>query len=234
MITLSKNHQICKNCGEKYLQTSLRQFYCGTRKDKKSCSFLVKKEQTKLYLRKNKDRIRELGKSWRTKNREIINANNKLTYKEKHPPKIIIPKTKEEKLVMGRIRNIRYYNKNRARIMEKLLVKRKEKLIKVPEYKEVIKMKYLLWNIFKLKRKSDTYIGTLGCTPSYLRRYIEKQFKEGMSWNNYGRGGWVVDHIIPLKTIDFNDKNSFLTVCNYRNLQPLWELENGSKSSKIL
>ena len=25
---------------------------------------------------------------------------------------------------------------------------------------------------------------------------MELQFKEGMSWNNYGQDGWVMDHII--------------------------------------
>ena len=37
----------------------------------------------------------------------------------------------------------------------------------------------------------------LGCTIEELRQHIESQFKEGMSWNNYGK--WHIDHIIPIK-----------------------------------
>ena len=54
-----------------------------------------------------------------------------------------------------------------------------------------------------------------------------------MNWNNYGRNGWVVDHIIPLNFAK-NDINKLYELCNYKNLQPLWESENCSKADKII
>ena len=56
-----------------------------------------------------------------------------------------------------------------------------------------------------------------------------------MSWDNYGE--WHVDHIIPidyfLKNHDFNDVEIQKECFNYKNLQPLWSLENLKKGSKI-
>lgn len=56
-----------------------------------------------------------------------------------------------------------------------------------------------------------------------------------MSWENYGRNGWHVDHIRPV--ISFNitsfDCNDFLECWSLSNLQPLWEADNLSKSSKF-
>src|SRR5882672_6840732 len=38
----------------------------------------------------------------------------------------------------------------------------------------------------------------LGYTKVELYAHLEAQFREGMSWLNYGKGGWEVDHIRPV------------------------------------
>lgn len=70
----------------------------------------------------------------------------------------------------------------------------------------------------------------LGCSLEELRFHIESQFREGMSWENYGK--WHLDHIIPLvsaKTVD-----EIYELCHYTNLQPLWAEENARKNAKII
>ena len=52
-----------------------------------------------------------------------------------------------------------------------------------------------------------------------------------MSWNNYGRGGWQVDHIRPISSFDFNNENWIKECFSLSNLQPLFESENSSKGS---
>ena len=52
-----------------------------------------------------------------------------------------------------------------------------------------------------------------------------------MTWENYGRMGWHMDHIIPLANFDLTDRQQFLEACHYTNLQPLWWQENLMKSS---
>jgi len=69
----------------------------------------------------------------------------------------------------------------------------------------------------------------LGCTWEFFRDYIEQQFTEGMTWDNYG--DWHLDHIIPLSSAK-TDKEVY-RLNHYTNLQPLWAEENLKKSDKI-
>lgn len=70
----------------------------------------------------------------------------------------------------------------------------------------------------------------LGCSIEYLKEHLEKQFKSGMSWDNYGE--WHVDHIRPLTSFDLTDAEQQGIACNYKNLQPLWARDNLSKGNK--
>jgi desulfoferrodoxin (superoxide reductase-like protein) len=63
---------------------------------------------------------------------------------------------------------------------------------------------------------------------------LEKQFKLGMNWDNYGRSGWHIDHIKPCASFDLTKKEEQLKCFHYTNLQPLWARENLIKSDKIL
>ena len=67
-----------------------------------------------------------------------------------------------------------------------------------------------------------------------LVKYIENQWKKGMSWDNYGntKGCWNIDHIIPYASANTIEEVEKLT--HYTNLQPLWWDENLRKSDKIL
>lgn len=71
----------------------------------------------------------------------------------------------------------------------------------------------------------------LGCTWEFFRDYIEEQFRDGMTWDNYGIHGWHLDHIIPLATAK-TDKEIY-RLNHYTNLQPLWAEENLKKGDKI-
>lgn len=78
--------------------------------------------------------------------------------------------------------------------------------------------------------KTSKTFDMVGCTPEYLKSYLEEQFKDGMSWDNQGK--WHIDHIIPLSSAKTEDE--IYKLCHYTNLQPLWAEENLSKGSKIL
>ena len=65
-----------------------------------------------------------------------------------------------------------------------------------------------------------------------LKTHLEKQFKEGMSWDNYGK--WHIDHVRPRATftiVSFED-SSFKECWALSNLQPLWADENSRKQPK--
>jgi len=74
----------------------------------------------------------------------------------------------------------------------------------------------------------------LGCSIEYLRLYLEGQFTEGMTWDNYGRHGWHIDHIIPLSYFDFTDPEQQKRAWHYTNLRPLWAIDNLRKNNKIV
>ena len=72
----------------------------------------------------------------------------------------------------------------------------------------------------------------MGCSIESLISHLESQFKDGMSWDNYGYYGWHIDHIIPLSSVSSEDE--VYKLCHYTNLQPLWAEDNLKKSNKIL
>lgn len=78
-------------------------------------------------------------------------------------------------------------------------------------------------------RKLSKYQRYVGCTPEFLRGYLEARFKQGMTWNNYGQ--WHVDHIIPLSGFNFEaHPGEMFIASHYTNLQPLWAEENQRKN----
>lgn len=78
-----------------------------------------------------------------------------------------------------------------------------------PEFKIIAKMRGRVNRALSPDcRFLDRQIETIGCTPRFLRSYLESKFKEGMTWENRGRTGWHVDHIIPLSAFDLSDPNS--------------------------
>lgn len=82
--------------------------------------------------------------------------------------------------------------------------------------------------------KYRTTFDILGYTLEELMSHLEKQFTEGMSWDNYGE--WHVDHKIPMASFNFEtveDREFKLCWC-LDNLQPLWGPDNLSKGTKLL
>jgi hypothetical protein len=81
--------------------------------------------------------------------------------------------------------------------------------------------------------KAGSAVKDLGCSLEFLKQYIESKFQEGMTWENYGRTGWHIDHIVPLTNFDLTDREQFLKASHYTNLQPLWALDNILKYNKF-
>lgn len=71
----------------------------------------------------------------------------------------------------------------------------------------------------------------LGCSIEELKKHLESQFDNKMSWDNYGE--WHIDHIKPLADFDLTDESQFIEACHYTNLQPLWAEDNYSKGSDV-
>ena len=79
--------------------------------------------------------------------------------------------------------------------------------------------------------KAASTMDLVGCSARDLRRHIEKQWKPGMSWENYGQ--WHVDHIIPCAAFNLMSEEDQRRCFHYTNLQPLWALDNIIKSARL-
>lgn len=62
-------------------------------------------------------------------------------------------------------------------------------------------------------------------------QHLQKQFKERMSWDNYGE--WHIDHIIPCASFDLTKESEQKKCFHYKNLQPLWAKDNIIKGCKL-
>jgi len=102
-----------------------------------------------------------------------------------------------------------------------------------------------IWQALKRKKgiKKAPLYSLIGCSKDQLIKHLESKFytnketNESMTWDNYGRGGWEVDHKIPIDSFKDQDITSLETqkkIMHYTNLQPMWGNENRAKSNKIL
>ncbi len=80
-------------------------------------------------------------------------------------------------------------------------------------------------------RKTSSTIKYIGCEISFFKNWIQYQFQENMSWDNYGQ--WHLDHVKPCASFDLKNENHVLECFNWKNYQPLWEKDNLLKSDKI-
>ncbi len=109
------------------------------------------------------------------------------------------------------------YQKRRSRPYEKLAASIRTRI------QGVVKKGY----------KSASTEELLGCTSKELKIYLQQQFKERMTWENYGFYGWHIDHKIPLSSFDLTKREEQKKAFHYTNLQPLWAKENMSKGAKL-
>lgn len=65
-----------------------------------------------------------------------------------------------------------------------------------------------------------------------LRQHIERQFQDGMTWDNYGK--WHVDHIVPVASFSYADPShpDFKACWALTNLRPYWAEPNLSKGGR--
>jgi hypothetical protein len=81
-------------------------------------------------------------------------------------------------------------------------------------------------------KKSHSIMELTGCTLEFLRGYLESRFLADMTWENYGKFGWHIDHIRPCASFDLSDPEQQKICFHYTNLQPLWAKDNHSKGAK--
>lgn len=171
-------------------------------KVKNDSSFVLKR---KLYRERTKEQKKEVDRLYRINNKEKVNLQ-KIKYREKN-----------KEYIKGWHRN---YQNNRKK--------------NDPEYKVLCLLRTSLYYALKKSKnlKTAKIKELIGCDLEQLKNHLESNFKDGMSWENYTYDGWHVDHIKPLALFNLKDIEEQKKAFNYKNLQPLWAIENISKGKK--
>ena len=173
-----------------------------------------KAEYDKRYREQNKLKIAEYKKQWANENAEQI-AERMKTYRQENGEKLALEKSQ-------------YAKNNRPKINKRQSAYTKYRCDTDPLYK-LTKNTRKMVSRYMLGEKSKRTQEIVGCTFEELKIYIENQFTEGMSWDNYGIDGWHVDHIKPLAVA--NSQEEIISLNHYTNLQPLWALDNLKKGA---
>ena len=71
----------------------------------------------------------------------------------------------------------------------------------------------------------------LGCPVLKAVEHIESQFRDGMTWQNWGRV-WELDHIRPLSSFDLGTLKGQKAAQHYTNWQPLLIAEHRAKTAR--
>ena len=106
--------------------------------------------------------------------------------------------------------------------------------VKTPSgYKLIGNFRTAIYQVLKENNvnKNGHYFDVLGYSQEELIKHLEKQFIDGMTWDNYGK--WHVDHIRPITSFDIIEigDEEFLKCWGLGNLQPLWGIDNIRKSN---
>jgi len=176
------------------------------------------KETSKKWRLNNKSRTAELINNWRKANPESVKKSADKSYykhKEKH-------NADHKKWVRKNKAHINAYNKIKAA---------KDPIFKI---KRNLRsgFKQALYAHLNTKYESAAAFKYLGCSIPELISRLESMFKDGMTWDNYGRTGWHIDHIKPMAMFDLSKESEQRKACHYKNLQPLWALENSAKGAR--
>lgn len=187
------------------------------RKDKKTKEEIKKSRSLiwKNYYEKHKDRLNNKNKIWRIGKEEYLKRYEKDRY-AKNPE---LYKTKHK-----------VYSKNNRLVVNCYV---RNKYANDLQFKIKCLMGSRLRSALRNKQKMGKTLDLIGCSIPELETHIEKQFKPGMSWNNWRYKGWHIDHIIPISLFDLSNKEELLKACHFTNLQPMWSEENHKKGNRL-
>jgi hypothetical protein len=200
--------------------------HCKTCSKKKSLEWARKNRDKRhitqaKYKEANREKIREKNRIYSQNNKEKI-SERQLKYRLREPERVKATKDK-----------YRLANKEKCNAATRRCAK--VRLAKSPKHKMIKCLRDRVYHALKNGKgvKSKTTLQLLGCTVDQCKEYLTSLFQEGMTWENYGKYTWNIDHIIPCDHFNLLDEKEQEKCFHYTNLQPLWFKENNSKNNKL-
>ena len=211
--------KICRKCE---INLEISEFTCDKNsddgKDKycKTCKKKTRLEKQKEWNKKYRENNKEKVKEDRENNKGYIK-----NYKDKN--RELLNKKAREK-----------YKENPKKFNDR----NKAYMAKNKNARIAANLRSRLNKALKGETKKQKTLELLGCSSEEYVKYLEENFEEGMSWENYGRKSgkdrwWEIDHTIPLSKYNLKDENQLADATNYLNTKPMWQEENIKKSNNL-
>ena len=191
----------------------------------------------KAYMKEYNDKHKEKYKAYNAKHKEKRKAYNK-EYNSR--PESILKRKAYIKEYRSRP-EVKLKRKKRRKIYrEKVEVRLREKIKnKIFESKPHVKRrKYLRKKLREAVIHQKRYISTIhkliGCDVPTARSYLEDQFEDWMTWDNYGCGKdkWCIDHKKAVASIDIFNEEDVKRIFHYTNMQPMEFCKNSEKGCR--
>lgn len=207
-------------------------------------------ELKRLWREKNKDKVKQYRKKMQSK--ESYQIKRKIYLKKYFSD----PKNKERRIKWFqewskrdhvRQKKLDYKKRNKEHIRKqsceyakrpevrkriRLQTRKRYKTDPVFLIKNRIRTRFYLYVKRGMAEKKVLTSKLIGCDWKYLKNHLQRRFKKGMSWQNYGE--WHIDHIKPMSYFNLLDVKQQHECCNYKNLQPKWATDNLSKGNRYI
>lgn len=208
------------------------------------------KQYRKTYQEKNKERKKEYNKEYNIKNAAKIKKYRRAQYILNSEKQIEEAKSWRKNNVKRSKQTAKKYRiKNKKKIKESLKQYKKENRDKIRKYQKNYNRKRRkdpihklnnvirigIWESLKKNKNGEKWEKLVGYSLNDLKIHLEKQFKDGMTWENHSRDGWHIDHRIPISLFNITSAKckGFKKCWELSNLQPLWAKENMKKNNRL-
>ena len=212
----------CKSCDKAY-KLANKEHAKELRRVRESNPDVLKKlaKQKREYNKKNADKVNANRKLWAKRNPKKMKQ-----YREKRFDYFVNYRLKNKDKIKD------YLEKNKEQLRAKQAVRENILRKTNPNFKlkQLLRGRLYKALIHDQATKSAPTLKLLGSSVAYVKKHLEAQFVDGMSWDNHGE--WHIDHIRPCASFDLSDPEQQKECFNYKNLQPLWAEDNLRKGDR--
>lgn len=215
------NAEKCSKYHKEYLEKNKEKIKIRSEQYRKNNPGKRKESQTK-YALKNREKILERQREYKLLNKERLNAESRERKK----------RNKEKIAEESKIYNKK--NRHKIRITKREYEYKKRHSDKAYKIETLCRTRIISAIKQQCGEKAYRTIDLTGCSIQKLITHLESKFLPGMTWENHGRHGWHIDHIIPCAAFDLTDPEQQKACFHYTNLQPLWAKDNLKKGAKLI
>ncbi|MGO8211836.1 hypothetical protein ACC782_33690 [Rhizobium ruizarguesonis] len=176
------------------------------------CAIINKKEYGDRWAADNKQAIAEKSARYMEKNSDLVNERKRERRKKNPEAEAAYRKSQARKESIRR-----HYDKNREN----------------PTAQINQRMANAIRLSLKGRKAGRHWESLVDYTVEDLVLHLERQFSEGMSWENMGK--WHIDHRVPKSSFKYisPECEGFKAAWAITNLQPLWAVDNLRKHAKL-